>query len=60
MISEDLTLTDSNTDKEFDFFIVFSNMLRLHSNSILILSNLLQGTDSEEWLQNAENNINNG
>jgi hypothetical protein len=60
MISEDLTLTDSNTDKEFDFFIVFSNMLRLHSNSILILSNLLQGTDSEEWLQQAENNINNG
>jgi hypothetical protein len=60
MILEDLTLTDSNTDKEFDFFIVFSNMLRLHSNSILILSNLLQGTDSEEWLQNAENNINNG
>lgn len=60
MIIEDLTLTDSNTDKEFDFFIVFSNMLRLHCNSILVLSNLLQGTDSEEWLHNAEKNINNG
>lgn len=58
MTTLDITLSD-NKNKFEDFAIPAIDLSRLRIQSLNVIYNFLQGTDSNEWLKDAED-MNNG
>lgn len=58
MIIENITY-GSNKEK-IDFHVPLLDLVVLESAQLAVVKNLLDGTDSDEWLLNAEKKILNG
>jgi hypothetical protein len=56
MIIEDLTLTQDNAEVG-DFVIPISELIKIESANISVLKSFLSGTDSGEWLLEANERL---
>lgn len=56
MLIQNITLRGNNTGSKMD--IPFVDMIGIQLNFISVVKNLLEGSDSNEWLLKAHENIN--